>query len=203
MDLSFHPACIMVDSDKNFWDQRYKDNLTGWDLNQVSPPLKDYIDKLPNKEIKILIPGCGNAYEAEYLLNKGFHNVTVIDIAPTLVKKLKKKFAGKPIKVLNGNFFEHTEQYDLILEQTFFCAINPALRKQYVDKCYSLLNPGGKIAGLLFNIIFEKEGPPFGGTRQEYKTLFKSKFKFDQFATCKTSIAPRLGNELFIELQKK
>lgn len=193
---------MTVNNDLNFWDQRWKDNQTGWDINQVSPPLKEYIDKLRNKKIAILIPGCGNAYEAEYLLRKGFNNVTVIDIAPTLVNKLKVKFAGKPIKILLGDFFEHKGKYDLIVEQTFFCAINPALRKQYADKCFSLLNKEGKIAGLLFNKIFDKEGPPYGGTEEEYRHLFSEKFSLLQLNTCKTSIEPRKGNELFIEFQK-
>jgi SAM-dependent methyltransferase len=188
---------------KDFWEQRWKDQQTGWDLSQVSPPLKEYIDTISDKNIAILIPGCGNAYEAEYLLNKGFKNVTLIDIAPTLIKKLQDKFAGKPIKVVHGDFFQHPGKYDLILEQTFFCAINPSLRKQYVDKCHSLLKTNGKIAGLLFNTVFEKEGPPFGGTKEEYKALFNSKFKLLQFEVCKNSIEPRKGNELFIEFEKK
>lgn len=193
----------MAESGKEFWDQRYRDNQTGWDINQVSPPIKEYINRLTDKNIAILIPGCGNAYEAEYLLNKGFHNVTLIDIAPTLVSRLKEKFAGRSINILNVDFFEHTAKYDLIIEQTFFCAIDPSMRKQYVEKCHSLLKKGGKIAGLLFNIIFEKEGPPHGGTKDEYKALFEPKFIFRQFDICKISIPPRQGNELFIELEKK
>src|ERR1700739_1532646 len=153
---------------KDFWDERYKSNQTGWDIKQVSPPLKDYIDRLTDTKLHILIPGCGNAYEAEYLLNKGFNNVTLIDIAPTLINALKEKFAGKPIRILNEDFFEHKGKYDLILEQTFFCAIDPSLRNRYVDTCFNLLKDRGKIAGLLFNIVFEKEGPPYGGTKEEY-----------------------------------
>jgi len=193
----------MDSANGNFWEQRWKDNQTGWDISQVSPPLKDYIDTIPDKNVAILIPGCGNAYEAEYLLNKGFKNVTLIDIAPTLVKKLQAKFSGKPIKIVLGDFFKHKDKCDLILEQTFFCAINPSLRKQYVETAYNLLNAKGKIAGLLFNTLFEKEGPPYGGTREEYITLFSPKFKLIQFDVCKNSIEPRKGNELFIELEKK
>ena len=187
----------------NYWDKRYQDNETGWDINQVSPPLKEYIDTILNKNIKILIPGCGNAYEAEYLLNKGFTNVTLIDIAATLVNKLKKKFAGKPIRILLMDFFVHTEKYDLILEQTFFCAIDPSLRKRYAEKSFDLLNEKGKVAGLLFNCDFEKEGPPFGGSKEEYQKLFEPFFTLIQFDTCKKSIAPRQGRELFIEMEKK
>ena len=57
---------------ENFWNNKYINNETGWDLKAPSTPLKEYIDQLENKNIRILIPGCGNAYEAEYLLKQGF-----------------------------------------------------------------------------------------------------------------------------------
>lgn len=187
----------------NYWDKQYQSRETGWDLQGVSPPLRTYIDGLTDKNIRILIPGCGNAYEAEYLIEQGFKNVTVIDIASTLVETLKAKFEGKNIRILHGDFFEHQETYDLILEQTFFCALNPSLRERYAVKCFELLQDGGKVAGLLFNIVFEKPGPPFGGSKEEYVKLFHSLFELQQFDTCVNSVKPRAGNELFIEMSKK
>jgi methyl halide transferase len=80
-----------------YWDNRYLNNETGWDMNQVSPPLKGYIDSLENKDLKILIPGCGNAYEAEYLLEKGFKNITLIDFSKVVTDKLREKYKNKPI----------------------------------------------------------------------------------------------------------
>lgn len=186
-----------------FWSERYLNGDTGWDLNGVSPPLKEYIDKLDDKEISILIPGCGNAYEAEYLLNKGFRNVTLIDISKELTDSLKEKFSGKSIAIIHDDFFKHQGHYNLILEQTFFCAIDPALRKDYVKQIVALLNEDGKLAGVLFSRLFDKPGPPFGGTPEEYKQLFSDYFDFVQFADCKTSVKPRLGNELFIEFKKQ
>ncbi|HLP22210.1 MAG TPA: methyltransferase domain-containing protein [Chitinophagales bacterium] len=187
----------------NYWDAQYVNNETGWDLNGVSPPLKQYIDTLKNKSISVLIPGCGNAYEAEYLLQQGFNNVTVIDISATLVNRLKEKFAGRPIQIVHADFFDHQGKYDLILEQTFFCAIDPSLRARYVNKCHSLLREGGKITGLLFNVEFEKAGPPFGGKKEDYIKLFEPYFNLLQFETCTNSIKPRMGNELFVEIEKK
>jgi len=187
----------------NFWDKQYQNNETGWDLKGVSPPIKSYVDTLSDKHISILIPGCGNAYEAEYLLQQGFDNVTLIDISSTLVNALKEKFAGKSIHILHGDFFEHSSKYDLIIEQTFFCAIDPSLRARYVNQCYNLLNQEGKIAGLMFNVIFEKQGPPFGGKKEEYQKLFEPLFTLLQFDTCTNSVKPRAGNELFVEMVKK
>ncbi|MEO8795990.1 MAG: methyltransferase domain-containing protein [Daejeonella sp.] len=189
--------------DKEYWNSRYVENNTGWDINQVSPPLQNYIDKIDNKNCKILIPGCGNAYEAKYLLENGFNNVSVLDISSVLVSQLKEKFKGKSIKIIEGDFFEHDEKYDLILEQTFFCAITPEMREMYVKKAYQLLKNAGCIAGLLFNTQFEKPGPPFGGNREEYIQLFNPFFTINELETCKDSINPRQGNELFFEFCKK
>jgi len=56
----------------NYWENRYQNQQTGWDIGEISSPLKAYIDQLEDKSIKILIPGAGNAYEAEYLFLNGF-----------------------------------------------------------------------------------------------------------------------------------
>jgi SAM-dependent methyltransferase len=188
--------------DQEYWDKQYTSNTTGWDLGKVSPPIKEYVDTLKDKNISILIPGCGNSYEAEYLLSKGFTNVTLIDIAPTLVENLNKKFKNFPnIKTILGDFFEHQGEYDLIIEQTFFCALLPTMRQKYVLKMHQLLKENGILAGLLFNKIFENS-PPFGGSKTEYELLFKDDFDFVKMELSQNSIAPRMNTELFIELQK-
>lgn len=174
--------------DAVYWDSQYKANTTGWDLGQVSPPIKAYFDKVEDKTIRILIPGCGNAYEAAYLLQEGFTNVAVIDIAPTLVENLKQKFSTKEnIKIIQGDFFEHIAEYDIIVEQTFFCALPPSSRKKYVSKMHQLLCNDGKLVGVLFNRTFE-QGPPFGGDKEEYKNLFSPYFEFEKLEICTTSL---------------
>jgi len=77
--------------DKSFWDARYLNNEIGWDLGEISIPLKEYIDQLADKSIRILIPGAGNSHEAEYLHNQGFKNVIVADISPTAINNFKNR----------------------------------------------------------------------------------------------------------------
>jgi copper chaperone CopZ len=188
--------------DQEYWDAQYKANAVGWDLGLVSPPIKTYIDTLKDKDIAILIPGCGNSYEAAYLLDQGFTNVTVIDIAPTLVKIIEEKFiTNTRIQVLLGDFFSHKGEYDLIIEQTFFCALPPTMRQKYVWKMHELLAKDGKISGLLFNRTFDV-GPPFGGSQEEYELLFKDAFDFITLEKSDNSIAPRSNSELFFEFKK-
>ncbi|KIA85675.1 methyltransferase domain-containing protein [Flavobacterium sp. AED] len=188
--------------DAAYWEAQYETKATGWDLGKISPPLQTYIDTIENKNIAILIPGCGNSYEAEYLLEQGFTNISVIDIAPTLVNVLKEKFKNNPnIQIILGDFFEHQGKYDLIIEQTFFCALPPTMRQKYVGKMHQLLADEGKLAGLLFNRTFEIS-PPFGGSKEEYETLFAAAFDFLKMDVCLNSIAPRANSELFFELKK-
>jgi SAM-dependent methyltransferase len=190
--------------DANYWSNRYVSGTSFWDLGEVSPPLKNYIDQLLDKNIPILIPGCGNTYEADYLLKLGFANVTVIDIAPALVAQLKEKYEGNPnINIILGDFFKLQGQFDLVLEQTFFCALDPTLRKDYVFKMHELLAPGGKLVGLLFNRQFEEKGPPFGGDKNEYEQLFANGFAFKTFEPAHNSFSKRKDTELFIILPKK
>ena len=74
-----------------YWSERYEKSQTGWDVGNVSPSLKEYFDQLTDKSVSILIPGCGNAFEAEYLLQQGFTDITLIDISGVLVQNLQEK----------------------------------------------------------------------------------------------------------------
>ncbi len=186
----------------DYWNNLYKSNDIGWDIGFPSPPIKEYIDQLKNKDWKILIPGCGNAYEAEYLLNQGFTNVTLIDIAPMVTAQLEQRFEkelGKRVNVVTGDFFNHEGKYQLILEQTFLSALDPSLRTRYAEKMRSLLVKGGQLVGVLFNQRFE-EGPPFGASVQEYKDLFSNYFSIKTMEACRNSIDRREGSEVFINL---
>lgn len=187
-----------------YWEKRYKNKETGWDVGEISTPLKDYIDQINDKSIKVLIPGGGNSYEFEYLLKKGFKNVFVLDFAQTPLDNIKNRVSGcNSNQLIKSDFFEHENEYDLILEQTFFCALEPALRKNYVRKMKSLLKPNGKLVGLLFQFPLTETGPPFGGSKDEYLTLFQSDFHVNKLETAHNSIKPRLGNELFFIFTKK
>jgi SAM-dependent methyltransferase len=190
--------------DASFWNQRWHTGQTGWDIGYASPPITQYLEHYTNKNAAILIPGCGNAYEAEYLATNGFTNVTLVDIAEEAVARLAEKFKNTPqVKVLCEDFFHHQGQYDLIIEQTFFCAQVLERRKEYVQKMASLLRENGLLMGVLFGVHFEKQGPPFGGNKETYEVLFRSYFQIEKLATCYNSIHPRAGTELFFVFKKK
>lgn len=189
--------------DQTYWESRYQADQTGWDLGAVSPPLKAYADQLTDKDLRILIPGGGSGYEAEYLVENGFTSVTVVDLAPSPLALLRQRVGQTgALRLVEGDFFSHEGPYDLVLEQTFFCAIDPALRLGYVRHVHKLLKSGGKLVGLLFDANFEKSGPPFGGSANEYRRLFEPYFHLDVLETATNSVKPRAGRELFIKFFK-
>lgn len=193
-----------MDLSEDYWDNRYKTNNIGWDIGHVSTPLKHYFDQLTNKNLKILIPGGGNSYEAEYLYNNDFPNVYVVDLSDTALLNFKERVPHFPQKqLLHTNFFDLDTTFDLIIEQTFFCAINPSLRQHYALKMSHLLKEGGKLTGLLFNTPLNKDYPPFGGDRIEYFEYFLPYFNIDIFEPCYNSIESRKNQELFIKLTLK
>ncbi|HMO41007.1 MAG TPA: SAM-dependent methyltransferase [Saprospiraceae bacterium] len=187
-----------------YWNERYRTGHTPWDIGQVSPAIQRYLDQLPDQSIRILIPGAGNAYEAIYAHRRGFSQVYVCDWAPSAFDYLRQQAPDFPAEqLLIADFFKLDITVDLIIEQTFFCAIDPAQRAEYARKAADLLSSGGRVAGLLFATHFAQPGPPFGGTQEGYEAIFNPFFQILQMDITPWSIPPRAGNELFFELKKK
>ena len=187
-----------------YWNERYELNNIPWDAGGVTTPIKEYIDQLEDKSLKILVPGAGNSHEVAYLHVCGFEDVTVLDWAETAISKFLEDCREFPAeKTRCEDFFEHKGKYDLILEQTFFCALHPSERGNYVQKMSELLVAGGKLVGLLFDFPLSKEGPPFGGSIAEYEELFKPDIDVLVLERAYNSIKPRVGSELFLIAQKK
>lgn len=184
----------------DYWDKRYQKKETGWDIGYPSPSFLEFF-KEKNKESKILIPGCGNSYEGEALHKLGFSNITLLDFAATSKQNFLKRYPHFPIsQFIVGDFFEMQDQFDFILEQTFFCALHPSYRKDYAQKMKELLSPKGKLVGLLFNEPLNTDHPPFGGNRNQYEILFSKHFSKVKMTPAVNSIQPRKGKELWIEI---
>ncbi len=96
---------------KNYWEDRYKSNETGWDVGSITTPLKEYIDQIQDKNLKILIPGAGNGYEVDYLTEKGFTNVFVIDFGRSPSTKHTGAKSEFPERKPHSKRFFRTERY--------------------------------------------------------------------------------------------
>lgn len=57
------------------------------------------------------------------------------------------------------------------------------------------------VAGLLFDRTFDG-GPPFGGDKVFYQSLFEGAFEILTLETAKNSVLPRADKEVFIKFKK-
>lgn len=166
--------------DKDYWTERYSKGKTGWDLGFASPPLVQYLDQIQNKNIEVIVPGAGSGFEAAYAWGAGFKNIHLLDFSSAPLLRFKASNPSFPTtQVHQQNFFDHVGSYDLILEQTFFCALDPSLRTNYVSKMQSLLKPAGKLAGVWFDREFDFDGPllveKWFSMRSFLRSILKSK----------------------------
>ena len=186
-----------------YWNKQYLQNMTGWDIGYASTPIKDFIDQLTNKDLKILVPGAGNAYEVEHLFHLGFKNTFLLDFSEQSILNFRSRCPDFPAdQIIQKDFFDFEDSFDLIIEQTFFSSIPREKRSLYVQKIFELLHEGGTLIGLLFSHEFGFEGPPYGGTKEEYEHLFSPYFNIEIMSTAYNSIKPREERELFIKLRK-
>lgn len=193
-----------MDLNESYWTQRYLSDQTGWDIGYAAPAITHFMEQVEDKSLSILIPGCGNAYEAVYLWKNGFKNVYLLDLSELPLKKFANENPDFPQEqLLQLDFFDLDRSFDIVIEQTFFCALNPQLRPKYVVKMNEVITPGGCLSGLLFNDPLFDDHPPFGGDKEEYLKLFKDKFKVLKMETAYNSIPQREGRELFILMQPK
>jgi thiopurine S-methyltransferase len=191
-----------VKKEQEYWTRRYQEDQTGWDIGYTATPIKEYIDQLTDDSLKILIPGAGNAFEAEYLWKNGFRNVHILDISEVPLNQFKERNPDFPeAQIHQADFFEHSGTYELIIEQTFFCSMFPtdANRSAYAKHISNLLQPNGKLVGVWFDfpLIKNSKKRPFGGDKKLYISYLSPYLNTKTFERCTNSIPPRQGNELF------
>jgi SAM-dependent methyltransferase len=186
---------LAQDSSKpDFWESRYRDHVTPWDAGKVPASLQQYARNL-SAGIRVLIPGCGSAYEAAFLSAKGC-DVLAIDFSPAAVEAARKNLAGLGHIVRLADFFEfdHGNPYDVIYERAFLCALPPRMWPQYAPRTAQLLRPGGELAGFFFFQETER-GPPFGTKPDALHLLFDPSFELVEDKAVADSIPVFQGAE--------
>ena len=188
------------------WQDHYDSNDLGWDLGQVAPPFVELWEKGKLPVGKVLVPGCGRGHEVIFLSENGFE-VTGIDFSEGAVTYLGNALKERNLKgrVLHQDFFSldhsHDGVYDLVLEQTFFCAISPWQRRDYVLNVSRILKPGGMLVGLFYHTD-KQGGPPYNTTRENIETHFSENFEIQELDKTSLSSEQRKDKEWLGILKK-
>ena len=189
------------------WQRHYDTDDLRWDLGEVAPPFERLWEERNIFPCKAIIPGCGRGHEAVFLAERGFQ-ITAVDYTRGAVSLLDGALAAKnlPGEVLHLNFFEldakYNNSFDLMLEHTFFCAINPDMRQEYVTTAGRILKSGALLIGLFYE-TGGKDGPPFNTGKRDIEECFSEKFEIEILNKTIHSAERRQGKEWLAILKRK
>lgn len=188
-----------------YWEQRYQTNDMPWEKGAPSPGLVDFLEahrQWPRGTV--CVPGCGTGHDVRAWAAAEFPAFG-FDIAPSAIQlgEEKTKAAGLSAKYQLADFLRDAPpfQFDWLFEHTLFCAIDPGEREAYVRAALRWLKPGGQYLAVNY-LIPDKEGPPFGVTRDELWKRFSSHFDLVE-EWVPRSYPNRTGLELMLWWRKK
>ena len=165
-----------------FWDERFAADFTPWDARGAPPAFLRWLEAAGlGAGARVLIPGCGAAYEAAALDARGAE-VLAIDYSPEAIERargqLPQALAGRVLRQADFFTFD-TAPFNWIYERAFLAALPPGLWQRWAQRCAQLLQPGGAIAGFFFvddAAADPRRGPPFAITSAELQRLLADAF---------------------------
>ena len=192
----------------DFWEDIYKKDDIGWDLNGPTPTFEKIASKL--KPGKVIILGCGRGHDAITFARFGFE-VTAVDFAPSAISYLKSLCIMKNVKVniIQNDIFllgrSLNNYFDYVIEQTCYCAIDPNRREQYERLIYRILKPDGCLIGLWYPIDkpFKIEGHHGEFSISNLKDIFKKNWKIIEESFSELSVEKRKKREKLITFKKR
>lgn len=161
-----------------FWVKRWEKGAMPWDLGGIPPNLQSFLARIRTARARVLIPGCGSAYEVRAFHEAG-HEVTAIDFSGPAVVHAREVLGPLGDKVMHGDFFKQDlgrSRYHLIYERGFLCSLPPKRWPDYASRMADLLLPGGRLVGL-FLYGHEPEPPPFPLTENMAASLLGGSFR--------------------------
>ncbi|MFC0398260.1 methyltransferase domain-containing protein [Paraburkholderia rhizosphaerae] len=185
----------------DFWDERFAQGFTPWDQAGVPAAFKTFAAR--HAPMPVLIPGCGSAWEARWLAERGWP-VRAIDFASQAVERARTQMGAHAAFVEQADFFAYQPPTTpcWIYERAFLCALPPARRDAYAKQVASLLREGGLLAGFFF-IATTGKGPPFGIDRAELDALLAASFELLEDEPVADSIDVFAGRERWLTWRRR
>jgi cyclopropane fatty-acyl-phospholipid synthase-like methyltransferase len=190
---------------REYWESRYQSSDMPWEKGAPSPGLVDFLAAHPDLPRGIVcVPGCGTGHDVREFARAGF-DTSGFDIAPSAIQLAdeKTKSSGLKAKFQLADFLhdEPPKKFDWLFEHTLFCAIKPQERDDYVRATLRWLKPEGQYLAVNY-MIPDKDGPPFGTTRDELWRRFSPHFELVEELVPR-SYPNRTGLELLLWWRRK
>ena len=155
---------IMEEFDrKNHWEQIYqskKPDEVSWYQPTPVTSLSFFEQYDVPKEAKIIDIGGGDSFLVDHLLNRGYKDITVLDISESSLERAKSRLGDRSglVKwiVEDAATFEPTERYDFWHDRAAFHFLTKEDEIQnYINTVQQSINP----SGILVLGTFSEQGP--------------------------------------------
>jgi SAM-dependent methyltransferase len=200
---------MMNVSSVDFWDNRYQTENTSWDLGGPTPIFMTWLAANPGDGERVCVLGAGSGYDAIAFAQHGY-KVTAVDFAPSATARIKAgaEAANVDVEIVTGDLFElgdsHSDAFDLVVEYTTYCAIDPGRRSEYIEVVSRLVMAGQRFLSLFWPVNKESDGgPPFRITAVDVEERFSAYFALESQFMPENSIESRLGKEILAEYRRK
>jgi SAM-dependent methyltransferase len=185
-----------------FWDARYREAFTPWDAGGVPAALQRFIAG-EHAARRVLLPGCGTAYEARAFAERG-HDVLAIDFSALALERARALLGEWSHVLRYADFFADDlgAPFDLVYERAFLCALPRPHWPRWAARVAEIVRSGGRVIGFFFRSDDER-GPPFGLKAGEIETLLAPAFDRVADAPVKDSIPVFAGRERWQEWRRR
>jgi len=148
---------------KNHWEQIYqtkKPDQVSWYQPTPVTSLSFFEQYNVPKEAKIIDIGGGDSFLVDHLLNRGYKDITVLDISESSLERAKSRLGDRSglVKwiVEDAATFEPTERYDFWHDRAAFHFLTKEDEIQnYINTVQQSINP----SGILVLGTFSEQGP--------------------------------------------
>jgi len=173
----------------DYWRERYRKGEAGWDLGGPCPVFAELLrsPRAPPRG-RTAFPGCGRGHDVGLFRAHGYDAIG-FDFA---VEPEGVPFEALDVFQLGAR---HPGGFDVVVEYTCYCAIDPARRAEYAESLRRALRPGGVLVALLFPVDGREGGPPFAVAEEEIRTVLGRGLRLDHWETPAASVPARLGRE--------
>ncbi len=193
-------------STAQMWSHIYQTEEPRWDLAGPHPAFVSVLPQIKLPRSRIAVLGCGRGHDAAFFAEAG-HIVTAFDFSAEAIAAAKEKYSHiKNLTFVQADAFKVQDkfrgQFDLVVEHTFYCAVDPKRRNELMKVWRQLLIPNGFVLGIFF-VMDKRAGPPFGGSEWELRRRFEKDFRFLYWTRWHHSPPSREHRELVIYAQKR
>lgn len=196
----------------DFWEHRFRSGCIPWDAGRAPQALRDFAadfealrpDPRMKKPPRVLVPGCGSAWDAAFLDQRGWE-VCALDFSAAALESARAALGATwRGQLLCADFFTFPfgVPFDIIYERAFLCALPRQLWPNYALRMAELLQPGGCLVGA-FYFSAEPKGPPFGILQHQLERFMEPWFTLRTDRPIEDSLPVFAGRERWQEWQRK